>query len=92
MLSNIFTQNNIDVVTLSSTHLLLLKTIFEIEFPEITFLDPAQEVANKIKYLTTKKRSKKNSLQIFTSGNKQIFQNQLRKVGIKNKVNSLSLS
>ena len=91
-LYDVFLQNNIDVVTLSSTHLPLLRSLLQLEFPGITFLDPAQEVANKMKNLTTKKRSKKNSLKIFTSGNKQIFQNRLRKIGIKNKINSLSLS
>ncbi|KAG2476622.1 MAG: Glutamate racemase [Nitrosopumilales archaeon] len=91
-LHNIFFQNNIDVVTLSSTHLPLLKSILQVEFPRITFLDPAQEVANKVKKLTIKKRSKKNSLKIFTSGNTQTFQRQLRKIGIKNKINFLSLS
>jgi len=91
-LHDVFSQNNIDVVTLSSTHLPLLRSILQTEFPEIIFLDPAQEVANKVKNLTAKNRSKKNSLKIFTSGNKQTFQKQLRKIGIKNKINSLSLS
>ena len=91
-LSDILIKNNIDVVILSSTHLPLLRSILQEEFPEITFLDPAQEVANKVKNLTRKKRSNKNSLRIFTSGNTETFQKQLRKIGIKNKVNSLSLS
>jgi len=91
-LYDVFLQNNIDVVTLSSTHLPLLRSLLQLEFPGITFLDPAQEVANKVKNLTTKKRSKKNSLKIFTSGNKQTFQKQLRRIGVKNKINSLSLA
>ena len=77
---------------MSSTHLSLLGSLLQKEFPKIIFLDPAQEVANKVKRLTIKKESKKNSLRIFTSGNTQIFQKQLRKIGIKNKVNFLSLS
>jgi len=91
-LHDVFLQNNIDVATLSSTHLPLLRSLLQVEFPGITFLDPAQEVANKVKNLTAKKRSSKNSLKIFTSGNKQTFHKQLMKIGIKNKVNSLSLS
>ncbi len=90
-LSAVFIKNNIDVVILSSTHLPFLRSILQEEFPEVTFLDPAQEVANKVKNLTRKKRSNKNSLRIFTSGNTETFQKQLRKIGIKNKVNSLSL-
>ncbi len=85
-------QNNIDVATLSSTHLHLLRSLLQLEFPRITFLDPAQEVANRVKNLTAKKRSSKNSLKIFTSGNTQTFQKQLRKIGINNNVSSLSLS
>jgi len=91
-LSGVLLQNNVDVVTLSSTHLPFLKSLLQKEFPKIIFLDPTQEVANKVKNLTAKKRSKKNSLKIFTSGNTQIFQKQLRKIGIKNKISSLSLS
>ena len=61
------------------------------EFPKVTFLDPAQDVANKVAKLISKKRSKKNSLKIFTSKNTTLFQKQLQKIGIKNKVNFLSL-
>jgi len=91
-LSDVFFQNDIDVATLSSTHLPLLRSLLQVEFPGITFLDPAQEVANKVKNLTAKKRSKKNSLKIFTSSNTQTFQKQLRKTGINNNVSFLSLS
>ncbi len=91
-LHDVFLQNNIDVATLSSTHLPLLRSLLQVEFPGITFLDPAQEVANRVKNLTAKKRSGKNSLKIFTSGNTQTFQKQLRKFGINNSVSSLPLS
>jgi len=90
-LCDVFIKNNIDVVTLSSTHLPFLRSILQEEFPKITFLDPAQQVADKVKNFTRKKRSIKNSLQIFTSGNIETFQKQLLKIGIKNKVNSFSL-
>ena len=86
-----FLENNIDVVTLSSTHLPFLKGLLKKEFPRVTFLDPAQKVANKVARLTSKKRSKKNSIKIFTSKSTTQFQKQLRKIGIKNKVNFLSL-
>ena len=91
-LNNIFLQNNIDVVTLSSTHLPLLRSLLQKEFPKIVFLDSSQGVAYKVKNLTRKKRSKKNSLKIFTSGNTQTFQKQLKKLGIRNKISFLSLS
>ena len=91
-LNNIFLQNNIDVVTLSSTHLPLLRSLLQKEFPKIVFLDSSQGVAYKVKNLTRKKRSRKNSLKIFTSGNTQTFQKQLKKLGIRNKISFLSLS
>jgi len=90
-LNNVFSENNIDVATLSSTHLPFLTKSLKEEFPKVTFLDPAQDVADKAAKLTSKKRSKKNSLKIFTSKNTALFQKQLRKIGIKNKVNFLSL-
>ena len=90
-LKNIFLENNIDVATLSSTHLPFLNKLLKEEFPKIVFLDPAQDVANKVAKLTSKKRSRKNSLKIFTSKNTTLFQKQLQKIGIKNKVNFLSL-
>jgi glutamate racemase len=90
-LSNVFLENDIDVVTLSSTHLPFLKKLLKEEFPKITFLDPAQNVAKKVAKLTSKKLTKKNSLKIFTSKDTVQFQKQLQKMGIKNKVNFLSL-
>ncbi|MFB5610556.1 MAG: glutamate racemase, partial [Nitrosopumilaceae archaeon] len=90
-LKNVLSENNIDVATLSSTHLPFLNKLLRSEFPKITFLDPAQDVAKKVSKLTTKKRSNKNSLKIFTSKNTTLFQKQLQKIGIKNKVNFLSL-
>ena len=54
-LRDVFLKNNIDVVTLSSTHLPFLRELLEEEFSEIMFLDPAQETANKIAKLMSKK-------------------------------------
>ncbi len=90
-LNNVLIDNDIDVAVLSSTHLPFLTKLLKEEFPKVTFLDPAQEIANKVAKLTSKKRSKKNSLKIFTSKNTAQFQKQLQKIGIKNKVNFLSL-
>ncbi len=89
-LNKILLENNIDVVTLSSTHLPFLKEILQKEYPKINFLDPGHEISLHIAQLVTK--SKKNSLKIFTSGNTVQFQKQLHKICINNKVNSLILS
>ena len=82
-------NNNIDVITLSSTHLPFLLPILKQVFPKVTFLDPADSVADQvIKKLKTPK-SKRNSIKIFTSGNVKLLQKQLRQIGIRNTVKSL---
>jgi len=87
-LSPIFIKNNVDVVTLSSTHLPFLLGFFKNIFPDITFLDPSELLAKKLKqkYFNS---TKKNSLQIFTSGSIISLQNKLRHLGIKNKISKL---
>ena len=86
-LSNVF-SNKVDVATLSSTHLSFLKSILSSEFPHVKFIDPANDVAKKI-LTCIKNESKKNTIKIFTSGNVKLFQKNLQKLGIKNKVNYL---
>ena len=86
----ILNENKIDVVTLSSTHLPFLKKYLQKEFPNTQFIDPGNIVAQKIYSKMKNKQSKRNSLKIFTSGNTKEFQYKLLKIGIKNKVNSLS--
>ena len=86
----ILNQNEIDVVTLSSTHLPFLKKYLQKEFPKIQFIDPGNIVAQKISSKIKNKQSKRSSLKIFTSGNTKEFQSKLLKIGIKNKVSSLS--
>ena len=86
----ILNQNEIDVVTLSSTHLPFLKEYLEKEFQNVQFIDPGNIVAQKIYSKIKNKQSKRSSLKIFTSGNTKEFQSKLLKIGIKNKVSSLS--
>ena len=87
-LSDIF-SNKIDVATLSSTHLSFLKSLLSSEFPKVKFVDPADVIADKV-LVKIKKESKKNTIKIFTSGNVNLFEKNLNKLGIKNKVNFLS--
>jgi glutamate racemase len=89
LLANYFHKNNIDVVTLSSTHLPFLLSLLKQLFPKISFLDPAQDVAKKIQKL--KKSNKKSSLKIYSSGNISLFQKQLKQVGIKRSVHRLEI-
>jgi glutamate racemase len=81
-------ENNIDVFTLSSTHLPFLVPILKELFPDTTFLDPADTLAQHISKIS-KHKSKKPSLKIYSSGNTESLHKQLLKIGIKNKVNPL---
>ena len=89
-LTEIFQTNKIDVATLSSTHLPFLLNFLRKEFPEIVFLNPACDVAEKVAK-NLKITSRKNKITIFTTGNPKNFQNNLIRIGIKNKVNYFSL-
>ncbi len=91
ILDKVIFQNSIDTITLSSTHLPFLKLLLEKEYPNITFLDPGNKVSEKIFFKNKKKQSDRNSLKIFTSGNTKEFQKKLKIIGIKNKVNFLSI-
>ena len=83
-------QNDIDTVTLSSTHLAFLKILLKKQYPKINFIDPANIVAETIYLKIKNNQTKKNSLKIFTTGDTKIFQNKLNKMGIKNKVSFMS--
>ena len=80
---------NIDVITLSSTHLPFLLPILKELFPNVTFLDPADSVAQCILKILKNKQSQKSKFKIYTSGDINEFYKQLLKIGIKNKVNPL---
>lgn len=90
-LENMLLEKNIDVITLSSTHLSFLKLMLENQFPDVTFVDPANSIANSIHKKIKNKQAKKNKLKIFCSGNVKKFEKNLRRLGIKNKVNFLSI-
>ncbi len=79
-------KRGIDTVTLSSTHLPFLLPLLKETFPNVTFLDPADSVANKVASLLVNRRSSVSQLKIFASGNTKTFQKKLQKLGIKNKV------
>lgn len=89
ILSNVFVTKQIDIVTLSSTHLPFLNSMLKELFPTISFLDPASQVAKQIIKNKIFEESTKNSLQIYCSGNINLLQNNLSKLKIKNKIHSL---
>jgi len=90
-LKDIFLKNNIDTVTLSSTHLPFLKSILKSEFPKIQFIDPAESIAGKVFEKIKNKQSKRNLLKIFSSDQTKGFKKNLNKLGIKNEIKFLSI-
>jgi len=90
-LSSKFFKNNVDVATLSSTHLAFLLEFLEDIFPHVFFLDPGELVAKKLKQKYFNHNNKRNSLQIFTSGNIKLLEKKLRHMGIKNKISKLTI-
>ncbi len=90
-LSSKFFKNNVDVATLSSTHLPFLLEFLEDIFPHVFFLDPSELVAKKLKQKYFDHNNKRNSLQIFTSGNIKLLEKKLRHMGIKNKISKLTI-
>ena len=89
VLLDTFSKFDVDVATLSSTHLPFLLPLLKKQFPMVTFLDPAQEVAKKVRKTMIKKQSKKNTLKIFTSTDPKRFENTLLQIGIKKNVRLL---
>lgn len=89
ILDQILSQNNIDTITLSSTHLPFLKPLLKKQYSNINFIDPADTVAEKVFLKIKNNQSKKNSLKIFATGNTETFQAKLSKLKVKNKVNLL---
>jgi len=89
VLKNEFKNNNIKIVTLSSTHLPFLLPFLKKYFRGIEFLDPANDVAIKILKLKGPK-STRNSLSIYTTESPKALQRNLKSMGISNKVNLFS--
>ena len=79
-------NENVDVATLSSTHLPFLLPMLKQVFPNIAFIDPANCLADKVSMLLKNKKSDTCKLKIFASGDIKVFQEKLQKIGIKNKV------
>ncbi|MEM2785892.1 MAG: glutamate racemase, partial [Candidatus Nitrosotenuis sp.] len=91
ILQHKFITNNVDVVTLSSTHLPFLLPLLQKIFPNITFLDPANTVADQIANHKAFSPSKKNSLKIFSTGNTKTLQTQLRNIKIRMAVQQIDI-
>ena len=91
ILNDVISRNSIDTITLSSTHLLFLKSLLENEFPNVKFIDSGHIVAEKVFKIIKNDQSKRNSLKIFTSGNPTNLKKNLVKLKINNQVSFLSI-
>ena len=89
VLSEPFSRTDVDVAILSSTHLPFLLPFLKKQFPNITFVDPGKEIAQKVKKIVARKQSKKNTMKIFTSSEPKKFQKYLLQIGIKKNVSVL---
>lgn len=90
VLQHKFTINNIDVATLSSTHLPFLLPLLQNIFPHVQFLDPADTVVKQIIESKLFFPSTKNTLRIFSSGDIKKFQKNLHAIGIKKPIRQIS--
>ena len=89
VLSKPFSESNVDVAILSSTHLPFLLPFLKKQFPNITFVDPAKDIAQKVRKIVAKKPSKTNTMKIFTSSDPKKLQKYLFQIGIKKNVSLL---
>jgi len=83
-------DNQVDVVTLSSTHLPFILPLLHQLFPKIEFLDPANSIVTKILKIHNLQKTK-NTFTIYSSGKITQFQKQLNKIRIKRKVKILKI-
>lgn len=83
-------DEKIDVMTLSSTHLPLVKNYLNALLPTVRFVDPAQIVAKDVrKFLKSYRMAKKSGtgkLQILVSDGKREFEKSVRAFGIREPV------
>src|SRR3989304_894147 len=84
-------DNQVDVVTLSSTHLPFILPLLHQLFPKIEFLDPANSIVTKILKIHNNLPKTKSTFTIYSSGKITRFQNQLNKIRIKRKVKILKI-
>jgi glutamate racemase len=82
--------DNIDVITLSSTHLPFIIDQLNHLYPHVKFLDPAESIAKDVKKFlidnNLNNKNKNGKMRILVSDNKKKFQEILRQIGRKEKI------
>ena len=84
-----FMENKIKIATLSSTHLPFLLPFLKKSFRGVEFLDPGNNISERISKLNGQK-STRNSLSIYTTKSPKAMQRNLKNMGISNKVSLFS--
>lgn len=82
ILTPVICRHNIDVVTLSSTHLPFLSHMLQAEHPAVRFIDPARHIAQMAFEVLRKEPNDTNSLKIYASGMSRILQENLTRLGV----------
>ncbi len=89
-------DREIDVITLSSTHLPFVRDYLDSLLPTVKFVDPAKIVAKDVrkflKFNRMTKRSGTGRLQIMVSDKKKEFENIIRMMGIREPVEQVFLT
>jgi glutamate racemase len=89
-------DREIDVITLSSTHLPFVRDYLDSLLPTVKFVDPAKIVAKDVrkflKFNRMTKRSGTGRLQIMVSDKKKEFENIIRTMGIREPVEQVFLT
>lgn len=75
---------DVDVATLSSTHLPFLRGALEKEMPGVRFLDPADCVARRV--ASAIRPSARASLRVYANADPANFEKTLRKLGLRRRV------
>jgi glutamate racemase len=89
-------SKNIDVITLSSSHLPFVKNYLTALMPTINFVDPSRSVAVEVKkFLISNRMLKKNgkaNLLVLVSAEKRHFEKIIHAMGIKEYVTEVDLT
>ena len=90
------TDEKIDVITLSSTHLPFVKRYLNSLLPTVRFIDPAQIVARDVRKLLAfnrmTKKSGKSNLRILVSDGKREFEKSARALGMREPIEEVFLT
>ncbi|MFL6485177.1 MAG: glutamate racemase [Nitrososphaera sp.] len=90
------TDEKIDVITLSSTHLPFVKRYLNSLLPTARFIDPAQIVARDVRKLLAfnrmTKKSGKSNLRILVSDGKREFEKSARALGMREPIEEVFLT